>query len=31
VRRLAVAHDTITLVCSGAALPPRLAALCVKI
>jgi hypothetical protein len=31
IRRIASAHDSITLVCSGAALPPRLAGLCVKI
>jgi hypothetical protein len=31
IRRVASAHDSIALVCSGAALPPRLAALCVKI
>jgi hypothetical protein len=31
IRRIAAAHDDIVLVCSGAALPPRLAALCVKI
>jgi len=31
IRRLAVAHGTLPLVCAGAALPPRLAALCVKI
>jgi len=31
IRRVASAHDSIMLVCSGAALPPRVAALCVKI
>lgn len=31
IRRLAAAHGTLPLVCAGAALPPRLAAWCVKI
>jgi len=31
VRRIAVAHGTLPLVCAGAALPPRLAAFCVKV
>ncbi len=31
IRRIASSHDNIALVCSSAALPPRLAALCVKI
>ena len=30
IRRIAAAHGTLPLVCAGAALPPRLAALCVK-
>lgn len=30
VRRLAAAHGTLPLICAGAALPPRLAAYCVK-
>ena len=30
VRRIAAAHGTLPLVCAGAALPPRLAAFCVK-
>lgn len=30
IRRLAVAHGTLPLVCAGDALPPRLAAFCVK-
>jgi hypothetical protein len=30
IRRLAKAHGTLPLVCAGAALPPRLAAFCVK-
>lgn len=31
VRRIAAAHGTLPLVCTGTALPPRLAALCVKV
>lgn len=31
IRRVATAHRTLPLVCASAALPPRLAALCVKI
>jgi hypothetical protein len=31
VRRIAAAHRTLPLVCTSAALPPRLAALCVKV
>lgn len=31
IRRIAAAHDNVMLLCSGAGLPPRLAALCVKI
>jgi hypothetical protein len=31
IRRIAAAHGTLPLVCAGAALPPRLSLLCVKI
>ena len=31
IHRLGAAHGTLPLVCAGAALPPRLAAFCVKI